>query len=148
MEYEGLYEISPKGDVSGCYCSTCEWLRNRKIQRVAVIGSRSFANYNLLKEKLDYFLSTFKDDEIIIISGGAKGADSLAEKYAREKGYKIKVYLPDYNKYPGKVAPLKRNETIMENSDVVVAFTNGSRGTQNTLKHAEKRNLPIRIVNF
>lgn len=150
MEYKGLYDIAPSGAVESCDCLTCNWLRNRKIQRVAVIGSRSFTNYALMKEKLDYFFSNMvkNEDEIIIISGNAIGTDRLGERYAEEKGYKTQIYLPEYDKYPGKVAPLKRNETIMKNSDMVVAFTNGSSGTANALKHAEKLNLPIRIVNI
>lgn len=150
FEYEDYYPVDSKGAVEGCYCLTCEWLRTRKIQRVAVIGSRTFTNYSLMKEKLDYFFSNMvkNEDEIVICSGGAIGADKLSERWAAEKGYKTQIYLPEYDKYPGKVAPLKRNETIMKNSDMVVAFTNGSSGTANALKHAEKLNLPIRIVNF
>lgn len=121
---------------------------DRKIRKVAVIGSRTFTNYGLLKEKLDYFFNNIKDDEIIIISGGARGADQLAEKYAAEKGYKTQIYLPEYDKYSGKVAPLKRNETIIQNSDMVVAFTGGSNGTANALDHAHKKGIPIRIVKI
>lgn len=115
--------------------------------RVAVIGSRTINDYNLIKEWLDFFLQNIQED-IIIVSGGAKGVDSISEKYAVEKGYKTQIYKPEYDKYPPKVAPLKRNTTIMQNSDIVVAFTTGSNGTAHALKEAEKLNLPIRVVKI
>ncbi len=47
---------------------------------IAVVGSRSFTNYSLVEEVLDRF--TVSTD--ILVSGGAKGADTLAERYANE----------------------------------------------------------------
>ena len=50
-----------------------------------VAGTRTFEDYNFLKEKLDHLLTNQKDRTINIVSGGARGADALAEKYAKEK---------------------------------------------------------------
>ena len=59
-----------------------------------------------------------------IVSGGAKGVDTCAKEYALSRGIKLTEYLPEYEKY-GKVAPLKRNITIIESADLVLAFWDG-----------------------
>lgn len=65
-----------------------------------------------------------------IISGGAKGIDACAREYAVSHGIKLTEFLPEYEKY-GRSAPLKRNITIIENADLVLAFWDGkSRGTK------------------
>ena len=119
------------------------------MNRVAVIGSRSISSYDdyeTVRAKLDFFLGKLEGLEIV--SGGAKGLDKLAEKYAEERGFKMKVFLPDYETYSGKVAPLKRNHQIVEYADMLVAFTTGSNGTAYTIKLAEKKGIPIRIVKM
>ena len=53
-----------------------------------VAGTRTFDNYEYLKDRLDVTLNSLQKDfdEVVIVSGGAKGADALGEQYAREKG--------------------------------------------------------------
>ena len=62
-----------------------------KIVRIIIAGGRDFTDYNLLKEKVDYYLQNAINNnyKIIIVSGTAKGADRLGEKYAKEKGSQI-----------------------------------------------------------
>ena len=76
-----------------------------------VAGSRSFNNYSLLKEKLDYLLKNQISKEIHIVSGGAKGTDTLAERYAREKGYQLHIFPADWNSF-GKSAGYLRNKQM------------------------------------
>jgi predicted Rossmann fold nucleotide-binding protein DprA/Smf involved in DNA uptake len=110
---------------------------------LAVIGSRTFNDYNLLKETLEGYEGLEE-----IISGGATGADTLAERYAKEKGIPLRVFLPDWNKY-GKAAGPIRNKLIVEASDHVVAFWDGiSRGTKSSIDIANQLGKPIDIVRF
>lgn len=107
--------------------------------KVAVIGSRSFHNYEMLKNVLSkYHIS-------LIISGGAKGADSLAETYARENDIETLIFKPDWDKH-GKSAGYIRNIDIIENSDLVIAFWDGkSKGTKHSIDLAKKGNKKIII---
>ena len=90
--------------------------------KVAVIGSRGLTISNLG----DYLPC----DNTEIISGGAKGVDTCARDYSLSHGIKITEYLPEYEKY-GRAAPLKRNITIIQNADLVLAFWDGkSKGTK------------------
>lgn len=108
--------------------------------RVAVIGSRG-----LLVDNLGKYLP---DDTTEIISGGARGVDASVREYALRHGMKLTEYLPEYSRY-GRAAPLKRNITIIENADLVLAFWDGaSRGTKFVIDNCEKRNIPIKIYVF
>lgn len=105
--------------------------------RIAVIGSRDLSVTNLEK----YLPS----DVTEIVSGGAKGIDTSAKEYALAHNLKLTEFLPEYNKF-GRSAPLKRNITIIEYADLVLAFWDGkSRGTKFVIDNCKKRNIPIEI---
>lgn len=94
--------------------------------KIAVVGSRG-----LLVSGLEKYLPKDTDE---IVSGGAKGIDSCAKRYALEHGIKLTEFLPDYERY-GIRAPLVRNERIVEYSDEVIAFWDGkSRGTMHVIR--------------
>ena len=105
--------------------------------RVAVIGSRG-----LMVDDLGKYLPS---ETAEIISGGARGIDACARDYALRHGLKLTEYLPEYSKYR-RGAPLKRNITIIENADLVLAFWDGmSRGTKYVIDNCKKRNIPVEI---
>lgn len=118
-----------------------------------VVGSRNFDNYELMRGILDYLLQNKK--YVVIVSGGAKGADSLAERYANEHNYRLKVFPANWDKY-GKSAGYKRNEQmhlyISAPSDKdrgVVAFWDGSsKGTAHNFELSLKYDNPIKIYNY
>lgn len=109
--------------------------------KYAVIGSRTFDNYELMRTELD------KYDMTVIVSGGAKGADKLSEQYASERNIKTEIYKPDWTL--GKHAGFLRNKTIVDNSDVVVAFWDGiSKGTKNSIDYATKTGKDVIIIGY
>ena len=70
----------------------------------------------------------------------------MQRNYALEHGMKLTEFLPNYEKY-GRIAPLKRNITIIENADMVLAFWDGkSRGTKFTIDKAKPRGIPVQII--
>ncbi len=114
------------------------------MKKIAVIGSRSFNNYELLKDTLDKY--DYFDGIDFIISGGAKGADKLAERYAKENGIKIKIFKPEWGKY-GKKAGIIRNKKIVEEADIVLAFWDGkSKGTEFTINYANKLGKEMEVI--
>jgi len=110
--------------------------------KVAVVGSRTFNDYRRLETILDGFkIST-------IVSGGANGADLLAERYANENGLEKLIFLPDYDTH-GRAAPLIRNTDIVENADMVVSCWDGeSRGTRDSMRKAHKLRKDLMIIYF
>jgi hypothetical protein len=110
--------------------------------KVAVVGSREFEDYDLLSQTLNELEITE------IISGGARGADSLAEKYAKEKGISFKVFQPEWHVH-GKSAGFVRNVFIIEAAETVVAFWDGkSKGTYHSIELARKRERKLILVQY
>lgn len=98
--------------------------------KVAIIGSRK-----LNVENLQDYLPENTDE---IVSGGARGIDTCARNYALKNDLKLTEFRPEYNKY-GRGAPLRRNETIVNYADMVLAFWDGeSRGTKFVINYCEK----------
>lgn len=115
--------------------------------RVIIAGGRDFANYALLTVTMDKLLSK-TEDEIIIICGGARGADSLGADYATDRGYAVRYYIAQWDQY-GKSAGYRRNEQMAQNADALVAFWDGkSRGTKHMIDLARKYGLKIRVIHY
>ena len=115
---------------------------------VAVVGSRGFGDYAYLKKSLDAEVSRLGVRSVRIVSGGARGADSLAEQYAREKGFLLKVFPADWDRY-GKAAGYIRNKDIIRNCDLCVAFWDGqSRGTANDFAICREMNKPFVVFHY
>jgi hypothetical protein len=107
--------------------------------KIIIAGSRTYNDYELLKRVCDETLSLITE----IVSGTANGADKLGERYAKEKGYPIKQFPADWNKY-GKSAGYIRNKQMAEYADALIAFWDGkSKGTKHMIDLAKLNNLKI-----
>ena len=107
--------------------------------KLLIAGSRSIENFDL-SEYVPHHTE-------LIISGGAKGVDRLAEYYADQKGISKLILRPQYHIY-GKGAPLKRNEQMVDLADEVLILWDGiSRGTRYTAEYAKKKQKPVRVVS-
>ncbi len=74
------------------------------------------------------------------------GVDACAAEYAKSKGLKLTVFLPQYERY-GRAAPIVRNKEIVDYADKIVAFWNGnSKGTLSVIKYAKKAGKPCEII--
>ena len=108
--------------------------------KLLIVGSRSIT---------DFDLSPYISNDVdTVISGGANGVDTLAEKYADV--HKISKYIvrPKYDVY-GRGAPLKRNEMMVDMADSILVIWDGeSKGTQYTINYAEKKKKSILIVRI
>ena len=123
-------------NVANGYIVYLKLLRCR--MKIAVIGSRNLLPFDLGK----YIPESVSE----IISGGAKGVDSMAKNYAITHNIILTEYLPEYNRY-GKGAPLKRNIKIIEEANRVIAFWDGkSKGTKFVIDECRKRGKEIDIV--
>ena len=128
------------------------------LYRVIIAGSRDFNDIDKLTESCDSIISGFatddKEAEIVIISGGARGADKLAEKYALAKGYKNEIMPADWNRF-GKSAGYIRNAAMAQQATrrngigCLIAFWDGkSHGTQHMIDIAEKKKMHVSIIGF
>ncbi len=110
--------------------------------KLAVIGSRGFNNYEVLKNLLD----ELDIDEIV--SGGALGADALAKRYAVENDIKIIELIPDWDRF-GKRAGFKRNEDIWKYCTSGIAFWDGkSKGTKHSFALSEQAGKTLLVYEY
>jgi ribonuclease HI len=114
--------------------------------RVIVAGSRTFNDAALLAHKLDGILA--RCQEVVVVSGGARGADQLGEQYAQERGLGCIRMAADWELY-GKSAGYRRNEQMLEIATHVVLFhVRDSPGTAHMRAIAETRGLPMRVIRY
>ena len=112
--------------------------------KIAVVGGRNFINEQLLNNVLD----SINPRPQQIISGGAKGADTLAKKYADNNNISCVVIPARWNIY-GKPAGAIRNKEIVKLSNIVIAFWDGeSRGTKITIDLARQYEKKLIIYRY
>ena len=99
---------------------------------VAIVGSRDFNDESYMERMVEEAVGI--DNIDLIVSGGAKGADSLAEELAVKHDIPTKIYPANWLRY-GKSAGMIRNKEIVRAADVVIAFWNGqSPGTKMSIR--------------
>ena len=108
--------------------------------KLMIVGSRGIKDCDLkpyVAENVD-----------LIISGGARGVDSLAENFADKNGISKLILRPDYKRYK-RAAPLKRNEAMVNLADeIIVIWDVASKGTAYTIKYAKKAGKPVAVINY
>lgn len=113
--------------------------------KVIIAGGRDFDNWQYLYEVCSEYIT---EDDVEIVSGGAKGADRLGEKFAKLKNIPLKVFIPDWDTY-GKSAGHIRNKQMAKYADKLIAFWDGkSPGTMNMIDTALKYGLKVHIFTY
>lgn len=125
-------------------------MKDKSVINLIVSGGRDFDDYKRLSDSVTRIrmLDEYYTKEFVIISGHAKGADSLGEIYAKNNGLRTKIYKPDWDKY-GKSAGYIRNEQMAREADAVLCFWDGqSKGTSNMINLAKKLHLPLFVERY
>lgn len=111
--------------------------------RTIIAGSRSITSYKDIEDAI--YFSNIKPT--VIISGGAKGVDSLGEDFAFKNDLKLEVYPAQWDKY-GRSAGYKRNALMATKADALVAVWDGtSRGTKHMIDIANAMKLQVYVYN-
>jgi len=112
--------------------------------KLIIAGSRNFNDYNLLKNEIN----NLKYNITEIVSGTAKGADTMGEKYATEYNIKLTKFPAEWNTY-GKKAGMIRNKVMGDYSDVCIAFWDSySKGTKQMIDYMKKLKKPCIVVKY
>ena len=118
-----------------------------------IVGTRTFTDYDLFKQVVNHMLIKIDKKDIVIISGGARGTDSLAKQYANENGYKYYEFKADWERY-GKSAGYRRNVDMQAyishfTRRAIIAFWDGeSKGTKQNFDIAEKYDNKIVTIKY
>lgn len=124
--------------------------------RLIIAGTRDFENYYLLCREVDLVIHNLKrkhlNAEIVIVSGTARGADFLGERYAKEHGYAVKRFPANWDLYSKQAGYVRNREMLdfaKEQIGVLVAFWDGcSQGTKNMINISQNENLDVYVVRF
>lgn len=121
----------------------------RPMVKVIIAGGRDYENYNELECVTDHMLEKLMDThDIVIISGGARGADAMAMRYANHRGFELVVMPADWNTH-GKSAGYKRNAQMAEAATHLIAFWDGkSRGTANMIDIAHSMKIKVHVSSY
>jgi hypothetical protein len=114
--------------------------------KIVIAGSRHIIDPSIVEKaiKESGFLGAISE----IVSGGARGVDSLAEEYARDTGIPFKLFPADWDKY-GKAAGPIRNQQMAEYADALIAVWDGkSKGTLNMINNMKKLNKPYKVFKY
>jgi len=116
--------------------------------KIIIAGGRDFASVVMMGMFCDRALGKLRFDDVELISGGAPGADTLAEDYAKTRRYKFKRFDADWDRF-GKAAGPIRNRQMAEYADGLIAFWDGkSPGTKNMIEIAKELGLKTRIKMY
>ncbi len=115
-----------------------------KAFRILVCGGRDWSNQTMTTGVLDGFREQYheKDKPIVIVEGGAQGADTLAKEYAIKHDIPFEEYRAEWNKYGRAAGPVRNSQMLNSGIDVVIAFP-GGRGTHDTIGKAEKMGIRV-----
>lgn len=121
--------------------------------KVLICGDRNFTDYNKFCTELDYISEVYDFDNkqpITIISGEARGANTLAKQYAVECGWEYEGYPADWNTYGKGAEPIRNRQMLVEGiPDLVIAFlAKDSRGTKNMIDQSVKAGVKIEVINI
>ena len=121
--------------------------------KIIIAGSRSFTDWNRLEKEVLQILTEYKKqghvltkDTVEIVSGGARGADTLAEQFAGKYNLKLKIFKADWDRL-GKSAGYARNVEMANYADILIAFWDcKSKGTNHMMNIMLKLNKPDHVI--
>lgn len=120
--------------------------------KIIIAGSRNFNDYEVVRKNAAELVSEIKssheDPFFEIVSGGAKGVDSLGERFAGEEGFELVVFPANWSKY-GRGAGPKRNAEMADYATHLLSFWDGnSKGTKSMINLAKKKGLTVNIITI
>ena len=116
--------------------------------RILVTGGREYKNRKFLFGILNLLHKKYSIS--VVVHGGARGADSLADEWALENDIEREVFevtKAEWDKY-GKPAGIMRNIKMLDISqpDLVVAFK-GNRGTSHMINYALENDYKVLLTD-
>ena len=120
---------------------------------IMIVGSRAIDNYDFVKENVDQYIKEKNiEDKITIISGGARGVDSLAESYAEEKGYDFKCFPANWGQFGRAAGPIRNRKMvnyIKKHGGVCLVFWNGkSTGSKEDIELCKKNRVECKVYKL
>lgn len=117
-----------------------------KPYRILITGSRDWQDRDTLNEALaDVVRLIPAHQDIAIVHGAARGADTMADQWARVYGATVEAHPANWAKHGRKAGPIRNAVMVSTGADICLAFIkNGSAGATYTARLAEVARIPVR----
>ena len=115
--------------------------------KLLICGDRNWTDKERIREIILGHRGIHED--LVIIEGEARGADSLARDCAKELGIPIESYPADWAQYGRVAGPIRNQQMLEAKPNVVNAFHDDiekSKGTKDMVKRAEKAGIPTYVI--
>lgn len=135
-------------------CQECEEkLCEDKRFYCLIVGTRTYTNYVEFKSYVDKILCNKVDQGIVVVSGGASGTDKMAERYANEHNYALKVVEADWNRFKNSAGYIRNEEmhkfiSGFKDRGCIAFWDEKSKGTQHSFTLAKKYKNMLRVVHI
>lgn len=119
--------------------------------RLIVAGSRSFSDYALLSDEITNQVEAMEcltRGTLSIVSGTARGADALGERWASELGVPIHRFPADWNRYGRRAGYLRNVEMAKFATDALIFWDGVSPGSKHMIDICAEFDLPHRVVKY
>jgi len=113
--------------------------------RILICGGRDYCNRASFHDHVRQVLTDreYQAPDILIIHGGAKGADTLAGEYAAENDLEVMEFKADWNKYGRAAGPMRNQKMLVQGKpDLVIAFP-GGKGTAHMIGLAKNAGVEV-----
>lgn len=111
---------------------------------ILVCGSRSWDDKRAIRERLAE-LHEEHGSHLMVIHGNAKGADRIAMNQCVWLGIRSQAFPADWRRHGKAAGPIRNRQMLDESPSLVLAFSNGSHGTQDTIDEARRRRIPVEV---
>ena len=115
--------------------------------KLAIVGSRHYRNYKKFSKRVDKFIVE-NGYPTLIISGGARGVDHMAEQYAEEHKIPIQIFPADWEQFGRAAGPIRNTDIVNACTHVLAFLASGSKGTASTISIAKAVHKPRTIINL
>lgn len=116
--------------------------------KVLICGDRNWTDKEKIREYVEILHK--KHDDLVIIEGEARGADSLVRDCAKELGVIVEAYPADWNQYGRAAGPIRNQQMLETVPDMVIAFHDdieNSKGTKDMVNRAKKIGIKTLIIS-
>lgn len=118
--------------------------------RILITGSRDWTDKVTIAQAIrEAWLVAGRPYGVVVVTGGARGADYIAGVYAKRLGFSVEVHKVTQDEWAasGPAAGPQRNKLMVDlGADVCLAFIrNESRGATGCAEMAQKAGIPTHI---
>ena len=115
--------------------------------RMLITGSRDYKDKEIIIDAIEKYLGNEYIEDVIIIEGGARGADRIAQQHALDMGYIVETYPANWDKYGKNAGSIRNQEMVDSGADICLAFPlEGSIGTYDCIRRAKKSGIETIII--